>query len=601
MYPVCCGDRSLVKGLAIPGTLAGIFTIPMAHTDGYMLIRSVQLNFQSVSASVTTTHPSLPVTVNFSGGSPPFGTRYINVLPQQQQQNAYHGQQDHRPQEYYPPQQIKQQLRLQQQNQPQPGRFEASWYDADGNYCSYHSYPVGAAPYPAVSSGMPLGQGQSYEAPNPVYITNGNETSAYHPNKFTHNDNNGVPPARERVSPLQSSPGSLDVQILLSSTKYRELMYYPVIVAINFGMKYTKVAYASMKNGYDKEISHITNWPHHSFQTERTPSLITYNKRSKQMEDWGYKAQEDMKKSSAKDYCLLTNLKVHLDQRYDVQPLANGISDDYSQYCLAVPGHWSDEAKQAMRSIAMEAGLGLPTDPPYRLLSISEEEEAMAIYCVRETDQLDLRHGDRFMICYAPEGESVTLVMFEVSASTHDGRVRQLKEVARSFGPSCGSDFVDANMERLLERRLRKYRDIISADHWEDIMHHFAEEIRRYFDGQKDQLMLLPATLLAQRGIEVDNEEARIDNGYMVFEAANMKDEVFEPVVKDVLTLIGALLELAGKNCRALFLLGEFGSSEYVQRRVREEFENKAEMISCPPRWDLAISRGAVYAVLDSK
>ena|SRR5690348_2852057 len=160
-----------------------------------------------------------------------------------------------------------------------------------------------------------------------------------------------------------------------------------------------------------------------------------------------------MKKSSAKDYCLLTNLKVHLDQRYDVQPLANGISvhqalsdyfrklkeyivtiiakdfhasrggwNDYSQYCLAVPGHWSDEAKQAMRSIAMEAGLGLPTDPPYRLLSISEEEEAMAIYCVRETDQLDLRHGDRFMICYAPEGESVTLVMFEVSASTHDGR-----------------------------------------------------------------------------------------------------------------------------------------------------------------------------------
>lgn len=146
-------------------------------------------------------------------------------------------QSDYRPQEYYPPQQIQQQLRLQQQNQPQPGRFEASWYDADGNYCSYHSYPVGAAPYPAVSSGMPLGQGQSYgqgqrfgqdqgggyfsgQAPNPVYITNGNETSVYHPNKFTHNDNNGVPPAGEHVSPLQSSPGSLDVQILLSSTKY---------------------------------------------------------------------------------------------------------------------------------------------------------------------------------------------------------------------------------------------------------------------------------------------------------------------------------------------------------------------------------------------
>ena len=341
-----------------------------------------------------------------------------------------------------------------------------------------------------------------------------------------------------------------------------------------------------------------------------------------------------MKQSSAKDYCLLTNLKVHLDERYDVRPLANGISvhqaisdyfrklneyivptiqenlpaserhrNDGFQYCLTVPSHWTDQAKQAMRSTAMEAALGLRTDPPNRLISISEEE-AMAIYCVRKTeDLLDLRHGDQFVICYAPEGEGVTLAVFEVSESASDGRGQQLKEVARSFGPSCGSDFVDAKMERFLEHRLRKYRDIIPAALWENLMYIFTDILRGHFDGQEDQFLQLPARfleLLAEKGFGTEDEEAGIDDGYMILSAVDMKDEVFERVVKDVLALIRKLLKPFGGSCMAVFLLGEFGSSTYVQKRVREEFEDQVGMISCPPRAELAISRGAVYAALDS-
>lgn len=143
-----------------------------------------------------------------------------------------------------------------------------------------------------------------------------------------------------------------------------------------------------------------------------------------------------------------------------------------------------------MRSIAMEAGLGQRTDPPNRLILISKE--AMAIYCLRKMVHFELRHGDRFMICYAPEGESVTLVMFEVSGSASYGRVQQSKEGARSFGPSCGPDFVEANMERLPERRLRKYRDIISAAQWKELMCSFTDMIGAQFDGQEDQFLLLP-------------------------------------------------------------------------------------------------------------
>ncbi|KAK3832946.1 MAG: hypothetical protein JOS17DRAFT_789658 [Linnemannia elongata] len=82
--------------------------------------------------------------------------------------------------------------------------------------------------------------------------------------------------------------------------------------------------------------------------------------------------------------------------------------------------------------------------------------------------------------------------------------------------------------------------------------------------------------------------------------AADLKDKVFEPVVKDILDLIRTFLAQVGDRCMAMFLIGQFGASEYVSRRVREELKSQIGLISYPQRWELAISRGAVYAGLDS-
>lgn len=106
--------------------------------------------------------------------------------------------------------------------------------------------------------------------------------------------------------------------------------------------------------------------------------------------------------------------------------------------------------------------------------------------------------------------------------------------------------------------------------------------------------------LIDQRGDDTAAEEARIDDGYMDLTAADLKDKVFEPVVKDILDLIRTFLAQVGDRCMAMFLIGQFGASEYVSRRVREELKSQIGLISYPQRWELAISRGAVYAGLDS-
>lgn len=81
--------------------------------------------------------------------------------------------------------------------------------------------------------------------------------------------------------------------------------------------------------------------------------------------------------------------------------------------------------------------------------------------------------------------------------------------------------------------------------------------------------------------------------------ATELREDVFEPVVMDVLDLIRDMLQHAGGDGMwALFVLGEFGSIRYMWKRMREEFEHQVGMIYSPPNPELAISNRAGYAGL---
>lgn len=73
---------------------------------------------------------------------------------------------------------------------------------------------------------------------------------------------------------------------------------------------------------------------------------------------------------------------------------------------------WSDRAKTVMREAAIRAGIILRTDPAERLSLISEPEAA-ALYCEKKSEQFNLAHGQRFMICDAGGG-TVDLIVFEI-------------------------------------------------------------------------------------------------------------------------------------------------------------------------------------------
>ncbi len=75
-----------------------------------------------------------------------------------------------------------------------------------------------------------------------------------------------------------------------------------------------------------------------------------------------------------------------------------------------------------------------------------------------------------------------------------------------------------------------------------------------------------------------DDEEARLDSGFLILTAAEIKD-IFEPVVKEVCDLVqGQVDGLRNKGgiVSGIVLVGGFGQSEYLYKRLKGHFTSGA-------------------------
>ncbi|KAF9916603.1 Heat shock 70 kDa protein 12A [Lobosporangium transversale] len=366
---------------------------------------------------------------------------------------------------------------------------------------------------------------------------------------------------------------------------------YPIIMAIDWGTTYSSMAYAFQQDG------------------------------SKEIIEWGYPAKHAITKPPFKNHVLLSKYKLHLDESAGPHPpLPNGLTvvdaiadylrlfhahviqtvlkgfgssfdQQHIQYCLSVPAMWTDNAKAMMRQAALQAGMISPLDPPHRLLLISEPEAA-ALYCEKKCDQFSIGHGQRFMICDAGGG-TVDLIVFEVAVGPQG---RTLREVTRGSGHSCGSIFLDERMEALLRRRFAKWQEKgLTAGNWVQLMETFIHNVKPLFDGIEDQYITMPAV---PGRAELTDYDIGLEDGVLTISAEEMRREVFDPVVNDVLRLIQHQLQQTQYQCNAIFLVGGFGCSSYLHSRVQAEFGSRVPMIGVPPRAELAVVRGAAYAGL---
>ncbi|KAG0165273.1 hypothetical protein DFQ30_008693 [Apophysomyces sp. BC1015] len=355
---------------------------------------------------------------------------------------------------------------------------------------------------------------------------------------------------------------------------------------------------------------------------------MLYNYDTKSLALWGNAARIERNKCQSRhNYLLLQQYKLYLDESLDgvIRSLPEGfkpveiIADylrEFHQHVLSemrkgfaqqfegryrygyveldnqtsalqVPAMWSDRAKQAMREAAILAGIISEDDHHDRLMLISEPEAA-AIYCEKTCDQFNMDSGDEFMICDAGGG-TVDLIVFDVKKDSRGNR--QFRESTKGMGKSCGSAFVDKNMRKLLKSKLRKVVREIPPAALETMMEHFIDNMKPSFDGTEEMFLPVPMSVGL---MEHTDSSIGLSDGMLMFSVEEMKEKVFEPVVRDVIGCIHKQKQQT-KNLKAIFMVGGFGASHYLYHRVDQEFKEEGIMVVTPYRAELAVSRGAVY------
>ncbi|KAI9265077.1 hypothetical protein BDA99DRAFT_536569 [Phascolomyces articulosus] len=331
---------------------------------------------------------------------------------------------------------------------------------------------------------------------------------------------------------------------------------------------------------HNKSISFYPKVPTLSLypRLNRKQQKYSHSKRPT-LSEWGYDAKMAMLKPNAgKDNVILSQFKLHLDESLNRPPLENGLTPlqaitdyltalhqhtlqelshgfannyhpDTFRYCLTVPAVWSDKAKSLMRQAAIQAGLISPYDPADRLILVLEPEAA-ALYC-EETmaDQVQLDNENRIMICDAGGG-TVDLIVFQVNLiknSENSGlpnarSKRELKEVTKGMGESCGSVFLDNNFHELLKTKLGIHvMDKITPREMNTMMDYFIETIKPEFDEADDYYLELPRSVKVKdlpSDVRKLDYDGFLDDGILQFSGKELQKEVFDPVVNKVLTLI---------------------------------------------------------------
>jgi hypothetical protein len=85
----------------------------------------------------------------------------------------------------------------------------------------------------------------------------------------------------------------------------------------------------------------------------------------------------------------------------------------------------------------------------------------------------------------------------------------------------------------------------------------------------------------------------------MIFELRELRDQVFNPVLNQVVKLVQEQLTQISTFVHAIFLVGGFGCSEYLYDILKHRFgTDVVGEIAMPPRGELAISKGAIYHIL---
>jgi hypothetical protein len=176
---------------------------------------------------------------------------------------------------------------------------------------------------------------------------------------------------------------------------------------------------------------------------------------------------------------------------------------------------------------------------------------------------------------------------------------KRLSEPTERTGDFCGSSRIDeAFLEFVGEKVGKSAIESVKKNHYSQLQYlvqEFRRQVKIPFTGNDKDMQHsidLEYTLPVIEGYVKEEEKKRLENSEWVIEI-DSKDikNMFDPVIDKIISLIRAQLDKSEKKCSAIFLVGGFSGSRYLQYRIRNEFYYIPN-ISVPPRPITSVVKG---------
>ncbi|KAJ7279039.1 actin-like ATPase domain-containing protein [Mycena rebaudengoi] len=433
------------------------------------------------------------------------------------------------------------------------------------------------------------------------------------------------PPLDYSSSQYDGSPAAANAHAIPSITVDHE---GKLVIAIDFGTTFSGVAYRSSRIA-SGNVQQVLNWPGSSetFRKARSflaffiPTCLLYDEQG-QVLAWGLEAKNASPMHGTSRYewfKLFLDPRAlrddgQLDPRLPLLPDGQqptelitaflsclweyareqitrdigAIADlNSAEIYLTVPASWDVRGTAMMRTCALEAGLVQRThagDTAWReRLKILTEPEAAAVHCAAALGSL--RRGQRFIVCDAGGG-TVDLAVYQIIGKSAP---LEIAEVAARAGANCGSLFLDLRFRALVRRLLADHPAHLDPPSLAYFMHSFSEADKLNYAGGVDDETTFYFTCF--NPIDPDDSAIGLENGQLSISGRTLREEVFDPVIDEVLSLIHKQLSALETPPDALLLVGGFAGCEYLKQRIEETFPTTP--LTRPPDADSATLRGA--------
>jgi len=178
----------------------------------------------------------------------------------------------------------------------------------------------------------------------------------------------------------------------------------------------------------------------------------------------------------------------------------------------------------------------------------------------------------------------------------------KLSEITERTGDFCGGSYVDREFLKFLSRKLGESAiNLLRENNYGQMQYmiqQFCRQLKFGFTGNRNDFDLFEfdieenCPVLKQYCKDDIKEKMEQDDWIIDINFEDLKS-MFDPVVGKIIRLIRGQLDSNKDKCSAMFLVGGFSESKYLQMRIKEEFEKLVPPIVVPKQPITAIVRGA--------